>query len=278
MLSALVGVVALHHPYNPFQEGDPPTNELFSTKEIFAIAKHPPNCVRKPLPLSTLRSNHSRHYHAFDNVLLIVFFSHPRYDVNLDYYQDIYSDYFPNVSFFLCIVFIDLTWVQILFIGPASREDKGFLHSYDVLVDSYQAHEDLSDPLVYNMAGRVKSFALSMISLSYQCLVHRWHIICFTPLSKIMIVMMGTCGHPLMHFLMCLAFNNLIKTNSGIIHHGVNLFITPLMSLPKRIDMRLRPWSHQILLKIYRSRGEDGVRIGGGRLWFSLCIFTEHVL
>lgn len=49
-----------------------------------------------------------------------------------------------------------LTVTQIVFVGPASREDKGFAHSYDVLVDSYQSDEDLnSDPNYYKMAGRV---------------------------------------------------------------------------------------------------------------------------
>lgn len=31
-------------------------------------------------------------------MLLIVFFSHPRYDVNLDYYKEVYAEFFPNVS------------------------------------------------------------------------------------------------------------------------------------------------------------------------------------
>jgi hypothetical protein len=35
---------------------------------------------------------------AFDDILLIVFFSHARYDVNLDLYREAYSPYFPNVS------------------------------------------------------------------------------------------------------------------------------------------------------------------------------------
>lgn len=43
----------------------------------------------------------------------------------------------------------------MVFVGPASREDKGFKHSYDVVVDSYQSEEDLSDPDFYKMAGRV---------------------------------------------------------------------------------------------------------------------------
>ena len=43
----------------------------------------------------------------------------------------------------------------MVFVGPGSREDAGFNHSYDVLVDSYQSDEDLSDPSFYKMAGRV---------------------------------------------------------------------------------------------------------------------------
>lgn len=43
----------------------------------------------------------------------------------------------------------------MVFIGPGSREDAGFYHSYDVLVDSYGSDEDLSDPDWYKMAGRV---------------------------------------------------------------------------------------------------------------------------
>lgn len=34
---------------------------------------------------------------AFDNTLLIVFFSHARYDVNLDLYLEMYTPYFANV-------------------------------------------------------------------------------------------------------------------------------------------------------------------------------------
>lgn len=54
-------------------------------------------CHRKPLPSDDFWP-HKRTYHAFDNVLLVVFFSHARYDVNLDYYREVYSEFFPNVS------------------------------------------------------------------------------------------------------------------------------------------------------------------------------------
>lgn len=45
----------------------------------------------------------------------------------------------------------------MVFVGPGSRQDSGFTHSYDVLVDSYEADEDLSDPTFYKMAGRVRA-------------------------------------------------------------------------------------------------------------------------
>lgn len=37
-------------------------------------------------------------YTNFSNVLLVVFFSHARYDANLDFHKEVYADYFPNVS------------------------------------------------------------------------------------------------------------------------------------------------------------------------------------
>jgi hypothetical protein len=44
------------------------------------------------------RNKGKKPYEAFDNVLLVVFFSHARYDVNLDYYREVYGEFFPNVS------------------------------------------------------------------------------------------------------------------------------------------------------------------------------------
>lgn len=44
-------------------------------------------CQRKPL--ASLSWHDPRIYHEFDNVLLIVFFSHARYDVNLDNYKKV---------------------------------------------------------------------------------------------------------------------------------------------------------------------------------------------
>jgi hypothetical protein len=43
---------------------------------------------------------------------------------------------------------------QILFIGPVSREDRGFMHSYDVVFDSYQSQEDFNTDW-FKMGGRM---------------------------------------------------------------------------------------------------------------------------
>jgi hypothetical protein len=58
---------------------------------------------------------------------------------------------------------------QILFIGPASREDAGFDHSYDVLVDTYEAAEDLSNPDEYKMGGRLAHHMLYTAMLEHPC-------------------------------------------------------------------------------------------------------------
>ena len=58
---------------------------------------HEPSCTRTPLPSLEYFSG-ERTYHHFDDVLLIVFFSHARYDVNLDYYRETYAEFFPNVN------------------------------------------------------------------------------------------------------------------------------------------------------------------------------------
>jgi hypothetical protein len=69
---------------------------LPSVSSTFRMASIYPNCRRKPAS-SSAQTSLNQLYHEFDNVLLIVFFSHPRYDVNLDYYKEVYADYFPNV-------------------------------------------------------------------------------------------------------------------------------------------------------------------------------------
>lgn len=109
-------------------------------------------CTPKQSPSHSF-SQPQGNYSHFDNILLIVFFSHARYNANLDYHKEVYSSYFPN----------------ILYIGPASREDAGFAHSYDVYVDSYQSDEDLSDPWNYKMAGRMAHHMLYTALQDNEC-------------------------------------------------------------------------------------------------------------
>ena len=58
---------------------------------------------------------------------------------------------------------------QILFIGPVSREDTGFDHSFNVLVDTFHAAEDLSDPDEYEMAGRMAHHMLYSAMQEHPC-------------------------------------------------------------------------------------------------------------
>jgi hypothetical protein len=88
LFSILIGLAALHNSYLAL----PPRH--LSVAGIFSASKAQPDCFRKLLPLM---DNLQRNYSAFDSVLVIVFFSHPRYNVNLDYYKEVYSDFFPNV-------------------------------------------------------------------------------------------------------------------------------------------------------------------------------------
>lgn len=85
----------------------PPLIAAFST-DIFAI---PPSalvsrqCERQKLVSHEYHARYATNQTfsnatangAFDDILLIVFFSHARYDVNLDLYRAAYSPYFPNV-------------------------------------------------------------------------------------------------------------------------------------------------------------------------------------
>ncbi|KAJ7129867.1 hypothetical protein C8R43DRAFT_673819 [Mycena crocata] len=111
-------------------------------------------CVRRPLPVSSayVGPGERPNFHAFDDVLLVVFFSHDRYDLNLDGYREVYSQYFPNM----------------LFIGPGSREDRGFLYSYDVVLDSYMAHEDFNAGW-FKMGGRMAHHMLYTAVKDYPC-------------------------------------------------------------------------------------------------------------
>lgn len=63
----------------------------------FLPPTNPSTCRRGNLPSLDYYPG-PRTYHEFGDVLLIVFFSHARYDVNLEYYKNVYSEFFPNVS------------------------------------------------------------------------------------------------------------------------------------------------------------------------------------
>jgi hypothetical protein len=93
-------------------------SERFVWNNLSDLAKHPlaphkplpsqsstQECVRRPLPPSSayVGPGPRPDFHAFDDVLLVSFFSHPRYDVNLDAYREAYSEYFPNVSYRLSL-------------------------------------------------------------------------------------------------------------------------------------------------------------------------------
>ncbi|KAJ7033236.1 hypothetical protein C8F04DRAFT_1104983 [Mycena alexandri] len=112
-------------------------------------------CIRRQLPVSSAYIGPGARpddFHAFDDVLLVVFFSHDRYDINLDGYREVYSPYFPN----------------ILFIGPASREDRGFMYSYDVVLDSYMSNEDFNAGW-FKMGGRMAHHMLYTAVKDYPC-------------------------------------------------------------------------------------------------------------
>ncbi|EJD41785.1 hypothetical protein AURDEDRAFT_186391 [Auricularia subglabra TFB-10046 SS5] len=112
-----------------------------------------PHCARKPLASHGWLRGKPRTFHAFDDVLLVVFFSHARYDANVDFYRDVYAEFFPNV----------------VFVGPASREDAGFAGSYDILVDSYKSDENLTTYSEFRMAGRMAHHMLYTAMAEHDC-------------------------------------------------------------------------------------------------------------
>ena len=62
--------------------------------QLFAVEER--TCTPVTLPSAQFFTG-DRMVHAFDDILLIVFFIHARYDVNLDYYKEVYAEFFPNV-------------------------------------------------------------------------------------------------------------------------------------------------------------------------------------
>ncbi|KAF8440820.1 hypothetical protein L210DRAFT_3399850 [Boletus edulis BED1] len=150
----MISLVALAHIVVVIsQNSGSRSSELSSTwRKISGLSKDLSNC-RVPEPSTLTHAQTIANYTHFSNILLVVFFSHPRYATNLDFHREVYADYFPN----------------IVYVGPATREDKGFAHSYDVLVDSFQSEEDLSDPLFYKMAGRMAHHMLYTALREYDC-------------------------------------------------------------------------------------------------------------
>ncbi|KAJ7766616.1 hypothetical protein B0H16DRAFT_1522008 [Mycena metata] len=142
-LLLLVGFVS--SVYRPRQQNEPPP----SVSQLLRFEALHPSCHPRKTPAS-LRPLWESEYHEFDNVLLIVFFSHARYDVNLDFYKEVYSKYFPNM----------------VFLGPQNRQDAGFNHSFDVVVNSYYSDEDMS---VWKMAGRMAHHMLYQAMVENDC-------------------------------------------------------------------------------------------------------------
>ncbi|KAJ6559904.1 hypothetical protein B0H19DRAFT_944947 [Mycena capillaripes] len=131
--------------YQPIEQ----TKAAPSVQQLLRFEASHPNCRPRKEPAS-LRPLWESDYHKFDNVLLIVFFSHARYDVNLDFYREVYSKYFPN----------------IVFIGPESREDAGFQGSFDVVVNSYHTAEDRE---AYVLSGRMAHHMLYQAMSENDC-------------------------------------------------------------------------------------------------------------
>ncbi|KAJ7029402.1 hypothetical protein C8F04DRAFT_1187800 [Mycena alexandri] len=65
-------------------------------------------------------------------------------------HKEIYSKYFSNM----------------VFLGPENRQDAGFKHSFDVVVNSYYSDEDIS---VWKMAGRMAHHMLYQAMVENDC-------------------------------------------------------------------------------------------------------------
>ena len=94
---AVFAALILSSAYGTSQITSTPSIRPLSVADVIA-APPQPACARRPLAFAPLHSPEARAYREFDDVLLVVFFSHARYDVNLDYYRAVYAEYFPNVS------------------------------------------------------------------------------------------------------------------------------------------------------------------------------------
>ncbi|KAI0785245.1 hypothetical protein C8Q75DRAFT_776542 [Abortiporus biennis] len=167
ILTAITIYLLIKTPYNLLFSPSPPRSQyqlsnltgqippplINKNDPLQLLLSSQETCSRKPLQSWSFKPEKNRTYHHFDDVLAIVFFSHARYDVNLDYWKETYQEFFPNV----------------VFIGPGNREDVGFNHSYDVLVDTYESSETLVDQYSYKMAGRMAHHMLYTALLQNPC-------------------------------------------------------------------------------------------------------------
>jgi len=96
--AAMISLVALGHIVVVIsQNSGTDSSELSSIWGKISGASKDPDC-RVPESSALTHAQTITNYTHFSNVLLIVFFSHARYDGNLDFHKEVYADYFPNVS------------------------------------------------------------------------------------------------------------------------------------------------------------------------------------
>jgi hypothetical protein len=97
--AAMISLVALGHIVVVISQNSGSTSSDLSSiwRPIPGLSSDRSDC-RVPDSSTLTHAQTITNYTHFDNVLLIVFFSHARYDVNLDFHREVYADYFPNVS------------------------------------------------------------------------------------------------------------------------------------------------------------------------------------
>ncbi|KAK7025264.1 hypothetical protein R3P38DRAFT_3269974 [Favolaschia claudopus] len=136
-LARLIGIVSglivmlASHTYQPAKSIKPGP----SIQQLLRFEAAHPNCHPRKEP-ATLRPVWESDYHKFDNVLLVVFLSHARYD--------------------------------IVYIGTGNREDAGFEHSFDVVANSYHSSEDINADY-FKLSGRMAHHMLWQVMMENDC-------------------------------------------------------------------------------------------------------------
>lgn len=96
--AAMMSLVALGHVVIVISQNPGTSSDLSSIwRNIPGLSTDRSDC-RVPESSTLTHAQTITNYTHFNNVLLIVFFSHARYDANLDFHREVYADYFPNVS------------------------------------------------------------------------------------------------------------------------------------------------------------------------------------